>query len=85
MTFLCKSTKWSRKTLFIQISLKKSKNKKTQEHKNGILNLPWAINKKCREDNFTYIGSNSNPDPNAKQTLIRILTKISKNHVGTWL
>jgi len=44
------------------------KTKKTQEHKNGILNLSWAINKKCREGNFTYIGPNSNPDPNAKQT-----------------
>ena len=39
-----------------------------REHKNGILNLSWAINKKCQEGNFTYIGPNSNPDPNAKQT-----------------
>jgi len=72
--------------LFTWISPKKSKKtKKTQEHKNGILNLPWAINKKCREGNFTYIGSNPNPNPNATQSLIHILTKISKTYVGTWL
>ena len=69
--------------MFTRISPKKSKNKKTQEHKNGILNLPWAINKKYQEGNFTYISPNPNPDSNAKQSLIQILTKILKNHMDT--